>query len=293
MTPYHGPDVLRVVEIELGVADLGRSATFYQDELGFVAVPAEQGVIGISANGKIPLLKLRELPGARPHGQTAGLYHIAFLLPSREELGRFLRRVIQRQIPIKGAADHVVSEAMYLEDPDGNGIEIYADTDDATWRNALGEITMATKPFDYSGVYYAARSAASAMPADTVIGHVHLAVGDLEASARFYRDGVGFSTTSEAFPAAFFFASGGYHHHLAINVWEPAGKKKPARAGLIAQTIVYPDCETATAAIDRIREAGYPLAETAAGPIAVDPDGNRIHITVNVTSDHNKAAVSI
>ncbi len=291
MNTYHGPNVMRVTEMELGVADLGRSAAFYHDELGFSVGASEPGALVLSADDRTPLVKLKEIPGARPHGRTAGLYHVAFLLPSREELGRFLRRAIKRQIPVKGAADHGVSEAVYLEDPDGNGIEVYADTEDTGWRNAGGELVMSTEPFDYSGVYYSAVDAAQTMPEATVIGHVHLSVANLEASARFYRDGLGLSTTSDAFPDALFFASGGYHHHLAINAWDQVGKKHPDRAGLIALTAVFPDCETAVAAIDRIRQAGFPVQETDGSQTAIDPDGNLIRITVQ--TNHENAAVSI
>jgi len=276
MTNYHGERALRVSQLEIAVADLARSAAFYRDELGFTVVVGGSGSAEVSADGRTVLLRLRELPGAKLRGRTAGLYHVAFLLPSREALGDFLRRAIDTQLPIQGAADHRVSEAIYLQDPDGVGIELYADTDDEGWRDALGRLDMGTDPFDYSGVYYAASGTSDRMPASTVIGHVHLSVHALADSLSFYRDVIGLTVTSDGYPGAFFLASGGYHHHLAINAWERVAPRQNDCAGLLSLTFSYADCETAAAAIDRAKTKGLTIADDG----AVDPDGTRIQFTV-------------
>jgi catechol 2,3-dioxygenase len=280
MSRYHGPHALRVSKLEIAVADLARAEAFYRDALGFSVTREEDGSAAVSADGTHVLLLLKEAPGVKPRGRTAGLFHVAFLLPSRAALGGFLRRAIASQIAIQGAADHGVSEAIYLADPDGNGIELYADTDDGSWRNASGELAMGTDPFDYTGVYYAADEAYEHLPEATVVGHVHLAAHDLDASLAFYRDLIGFAVTSDAFPAAYFMASEGYHHHLAINAWERAAGRKPDRAGLVSTTIAFSDCESAQAAIERVRTAKVPLTETATGYATIDPDGTIVRFTV-------------
>lgn len=274
MNGFHGQRVLHVAAIELAVADLARSQAFYRDALGFHVEDRGSGRADVSADGKTVLVTLFERPGSRPRGRTAGLYHVAFLLPSRAALGGFLRRAIRTQLPIQGASDHHVSEAIYLADPDGNGLEFYADRDPSVWRDASGSLDMETDPFDYAGVYYAADDAFDRLPAETRIGHVHLAVNDLHAALAFYRDVLGFPVSSDDFPSAFFFAAGGYHHHLAINAWEQAGPRRVDRAGIVALTFALPDCESAAQVIERAAAAGH------TGDDLADPDGTLIRILI-------------
>ncbi|MFA5006650.1 MAG: VOC family protein [Candidatus Izemoplasmatales bacterium] len=276
---YHGHQALRVGAIELKVADLGRAESFYRDALGFRVARVDDGSAVVSADGVTPLVTLRHAPGAKPRGRTAGLFHVAFLLPSRTALGGFLRRAIDTQLPIQGAADHRVSEAIYLQDPDDHGIEIYADTADSGWRNEAGELDMGTDPFDYSGVYYAAEEA-DGIPAGTTLGHLHLAVRDLEKSLSFYRDVVGFAVTADGYPGARFLSSSGYHHHLALNVWERVLPRVEGRAGLAAATVFFPACEAAAAAAGRARAAGCPEASDDRGTAFLDPDGTLVRFTV-------------
>jgi catechol 2,3-dioxygenase len=275
MSKYHGAGIRHVAQVGLAVADLKRSEAFYRDTLGFTVVSSGPGSAVVSADGSSILLTLTELPGARPRGRTAGLYHVAFLLPSRADLGAFLRRAIATQLPIRGAADHRVSEAIYLEDPDGNGLEFYADTDDADWRDGSGALDMGTEAFDYEGVYYAAEGSLAHMPEETRIGHLHLAVRDLAASFRFYRDIVGFAVSSDDYPSAYFFASSGYHHHLAINNWERATSKREDRAGIRTVVLSLPDCESAEEILRHAKEEGV-----LDGDELVDPDGTRLLLTV-------------
>lgn len=276
---YHGQQALHVGAIDLIVADLGRAEAFYRDALGLTVTRTDGGTAVVSADGTTPLVTLIHRPGVKPRGRTAGLYHVAFLLPSRAALGGFLRRAIDTQLPIQGAADHKVSEAIYLQDPDGNGIEIYADTSDERWRDASGAIDMGTDPFDYSGVYYAADGPAG-IPQGTVLGHLHLAVRDLERSLTFYRDVVGFEVTADGYPGARFLSSSGYHHHLALNVWERSLPRAEGRAGLIGATVVYPDCEAALSAAARARAAGCPEVSEDGMAAFRDPDGTIVRFTV-------------
>lgn len=280
MNNYHGPRSLHVSELHLVVADLNRSTAFYRDALGFKVAENGDGSVDVSADGAKRLLSLTQKPGVLPRGKTAGLYHVAFLLPSRTALGGFLRRAIATQLPIQGAADHRVSEAIYLADPDGNGIEIYADTDDADWRDEAGRLDMGTDPFDYTGVYYAADAEINHMPAATVIGHLHLAVHDLERSKTFYRDVIGLAVTADTYPGAYFLSSAGYHHHLAVNAWERAAIRKGDRAGLVETTIVFPDCESVQASVVRANALGYAVTDHDGGRSCVDPDGTIVRFTV-------------
>jgi len=280
MSNYHGPFTLHISELHLFVADLTRSTAFYRDALGFKVVAHDDCTADVSADGITRLLRLSEKPGLVPRGRTAGLYHVAFLLPSRAALGGFLRRAIATQLPIQGAADHRVSEAIYLADPDENGIEIYADREDAGWRDESGNLDMGTDPFDYSGVYYAAEDASPGMPAETVIGHLHLAVHNLDESLSFYRDVIGLTLTADTYPGAFFLSSKGYHHHLAVNAWEHAMRRTTDRTGLVGTTVVFPDCESAQAAVARANATGFPVTDAEGMLSCVDPDGTILYFTV-------------
>ncbi|GAA4016477.1 VOC family protein [Deinococcus rubellus] len=217
---------------ELSVADLPRSLAFYQTVLGFSVLSrtvtrAELGVAG----AKQPLLILHALERpAAPATRATGLYHLALLLPSRADLGRLLRHVAGLNVPI-GASDHLVSEAIYLTDPDGHGIEVYRDRPRSEWPYEAGprgrQVKMATDPLDVQGVLGSAGNTVwSGLPAATRLGHLHLKVSDQQAASQFYQ-ALGFELMTE-FPGASFLAVGGYHHHLGFNVWESRGASPPA-----------------------------------------------------------------
>lgn len=266
---------------ELRVADLERSLAFYRDLLGFdvLDLTARSALIGAV---RTPLVELRAHAGLLPKPRrAAGLFHLAILLPDRPSLAAMLRRLGEGGIRI-GASDHDVSEALYLDDPDGNGLEIYRDRPRADWRwGPDGLVTMGTKPLDTAGLLAAAPAAAAArfrLPAGTVVGHVHLQVGDLDEAARFYVDAVGFDITCR-YDRALFVSAGGYHHHVGLNTWYSAGAgAAPAgTAGLAAFELVL-SAEGIAALRERLAAHGVAVVSEAGAPVAADPWGNRMRI---------------
>jgi catechol 2,3-dioxygenase len=236
------PATLRLGAVHLTVAELDRSVGFYQDSLGLRLHRREDSVAALGA-GEDDLVVLHEQPGARRAGRHAGLYHYALLYPSREELARAVKRLAVTSTPVSGASDHGVSEAIYLDDPDGNGIELYADRPRAAWPPAgEGErVGMFTRPLDVENLL--ATVAGEQPPRHAGpglrIGHVHLHVGDTGAASDFYTGVLGFEPTA-IYPGAIFVAAGGYHHHLGLNTWrgEGVGPAPEGTVGLREWTIV-------------------------------------------------------
>lgn len=230
---------LRVDTVGLAVRDLDTVSDYYQRVLGLVPLAREKGGVTLGTD-KTPLLKLAGDPALRPRDRRqAGLFHTAFLMPSRADLARWLAHVAEAGVRLHGASDHIVSEALYLADPEGNGIEVYADRPVSRWRDPNGDIHMATEPLDLQDLLKAAEGTAWAgFPQDGIIGHVHLQVGDTSEAERFYRDVLGFDVASR-YPGASFFGSGGYHHQLAANIWNSrgAGRRDPSAAGLAEVTL--------------------------------------------------------
>lgn len=224
------PDDAHVGSVTLSVSQLDRSLPFYLDVLGFRVRRRDDAGVELSADGQRTLVELVEKPGAvsRPRRAT-GLYHFAILVPSRAALGRSLRWLADRGWPLTGAADHLVSEALYLNDPDGLGIEIYRDRPPDSWRTNHGELAMATDPLDLEAIVRepGAEAPWSGLDAATVIGHVHLHVAHLADAEAFYCGAIGFSPTVRRYPGALFVAAGGYHHHLGLNTWAGVGAPAP------------------------------------------------------------------
>ena len=229
------PATLRLGAVHITVTDLDRSVGFYQDALGLRQHRREDGVAALGAGGE-DLLVLHEEPGARPAGRHAGLYHFALLFPSREELARAVQRLALTRTPISGASDHGVSEAIYLPDPDGNGIELYADRPRDAWPPPSGpdeRVGMFTRALDVHALLATIEGEAPVQHAGDGLrmGHMHLHVGDLDAARAFYVDRLGFEVMT-AYPGALFLAAGGYHHHLGVNTWRGEGVG-PAPAGAV------------------------------------------------------------
>jgi len=274
---YRLPAAAHVGRVKLQVADLSRSIEFYEGKLGFKRLGAAPGhaTLGVPDT---PLIELTERKGARPVAPRSrlGLFHFAILLPDRASLGRAMLQLHQAGIDL-GMADHLVSEALYLSDPDGLGIEIYADRKRSDWRTAGEELLMATDPLDTASLLKAAGGEPwGGMPKGTVIGHVHLHVGDLDAARKFYHEALGLDITMQSYPGALFLSAGGYHHHLGVNVW--AGKSaEPAKddeAKLLEWELVVPGADARKAALDSLRAAGF---EGAAGVVA-DPWGTKVRL---------------
>jgi catechol 2,3-dioxygenase len=218
----------RLGAVHLTVSNLERSLAFYQDVLGF-RVQERAGATARLGAGRAPFVVLTEVAGARRVPNRSGLYHFAVLTPSRPALAQSLRRMIETGTAI-GGGDHLVSEAVYLSDPDGNGIEVYRDRPRPTWAYEHGQIKMDTLPLDFQGILAeleGEQSAWTGLAPETVLGHVHLHVGDLAAVETFYRDVVGFDLMVNYGGSALFFSAGGYHHHLGANTWAGVGAPPP------------------------------------------------------------------
>lgn len=266
---------LRLGPVHLTITDIDRSVAFYGHALGLRTHGRQDRTAALGA-GEEHLLVLVEQPAARPPGRHAGLFHFALLYPSREELARAVARLGASATPIDGASDHGVSEAVYLSDPDGNGIELYADRPRERWpAPAPGErVGMFTRPLDLRGLVdlVAAEEPHRHASGGLVVGHLHLHVGDLERGLAFYRDTLGFEEMA-ALPGAAFLSAGGYHHHLGFNTWRGSGVPPvPADAvGLRRWTIVLPDEADLAAAHERLVQAGVEVGEAGAGLLVRDP----------------------
>jgi len=232
------PHDAHIGQVSLTVRDLERSLSFYREVLGFVELgPGRLGPAG----GRV-LIELHERKDAivKPR-RSAGLFHFAILVPSRAALGRSLRRLAETRWPMSGAADHLVSEALYLNDPDGLGIEIYRDRPRDTWRMANGELAMATDPLDLEAIHDepGAETPWNGLEAGTIMGHVHLHVPHIDTAEAFYCGRIGFDPIVRRYPGALFVSAGGYHHHLGLNTWAGIGAPPPPEnsAGLRSFTI--------------------------------------------------------
>lgn len=275
------PDT-RVGYAHLTIPDMKRSLAFYQNVLGMQVHHIEKKVAHLGAGGD-DLLLLTENPDANAPGRATGLYHFAILTPSRFELARSLRNLIQHDIEL-GFGDHIVSEAIYLNDPDGNGIEIYRDRPRSDWYDKDGNFTMGTLPVDVRGVLSELENETDVwqgLHRDTMLGHMHLKIANVNRDAAFYRDIIGFDEMTNIGSAAFL-SAGGYHHHLGMNVWESAGAPppRPDSIGLRYYTIVLPSTDEFARVTNRLLQAGARLEETDAGLLTRDPSQNGVMLTV-------------
>jgi catechol 2,3-dioxygenase len=267
----------RLGAVELTVSDLDRSVGFYEDAIGLQEHRREEGSAALGAGGE-DLLVLVEKPDAVKAGRHAGLYHFALLHPSRLELARAAARLAATRTPIQGASDHGISEAIYLPDPDGNGIELAADRPREEWPD-LSVMSGGPDPLDLGALLerVAEEEPQPSVDPATTIGHVHLHVGDLDAATRFYRDVVGFDVMTHL-PSAVFVAAGGYHHHVGFNTWRgPGVPPAPDNAvGMRHFTIVLEDVAELDALRARAAEAGVPVEDIPEGPLLRDPSGNAL-----------------
>lgn len=260
------PQELEIGRVQIRVSNLERSLDFYQKVVGLQLLRQHGREAEMTADGKQVLLVLREIEEARilRRNSAAGLYHYAILLPDRPSLGLVLRNLIASGIHV-GQGDHLVSEALYIEDPDNNGIELYRDRPRDTWKyEAGGHVVMTTDPVDVDGLLAASEGLSwNGLPAGTVIGHVHFHVGDLEEAKRFYVDALGFQVMANYGAAAMFISAGGYHHHMGLNIW--AGQGAPAApanaAGIDYFTLLLPDSQAVQEVAERVKQAGYPVEE--------------------------------
>jgi catechol 2,3-dioxygenase len=265
--------------VHLTVGDLERSIAYYRESIGLDVLERADGRASLGA-GEGELLVLVEEPGAGPaHGYT-GLYHFALLLPQRADLARWLAHAGRDAVPLVGMSDHFVSEAIYLRDPDGHGIEIYCDRPRDVWEGQVFE-RMTTLPLDVASLMSELRDSEpefEGLPSGTVMGHVHLKVAAISDTIAFYRDVLGFSLMAQLGEQAAFLAAGGYHHHIGANTWESAGASPapPGVASLRHATIVLPAAEERDRLLGLLSAAGHPVQETDDGPLVRDPSGNAL-----------------
>ncbi len=279
---YRLPADLRLGEVRLQVADLERSLAYYQQVLGLRVVRRGPASATLAAAGDdTPLVSLHERRGAAPAPPQGliGLYHFAILLPDRAALGRFVAHLATLGVPA-GASDHLVSEALYLRDPDALGIEVYADRPRSAWRATGRQIRMTTAPLDLPALVTAAEGVPwDGMPAGTRMGHVHLHVGDLEEASRFYHAALGLDRMVWDYPGALFLAAGGYHHHLGLNTWAGAGARPAGDddARLLEWRLLLREPHAAEARAS-LEAAGYAVSATDEGWRTTDPWGTTLHV---------------
>jgi catechol 2,3-dioxygenase len=297
MSEYRLSAATHIGHVHLQVSDHERALAFYGDLLGFRLVARDGVKAMLSATGQAPYhVVLTERLGARRKpGRTTGLYHVAIRLPNRTALSRVFRRLVTHEWPFQGFADHLVSEALYMADPDGNGLELYIDRPREQWRRRNGQLEMATDPLDVEGLLAEADNDSTpwtGIDPGTDIGHVHLHVSDLARAEAFYSGLLGLDVTQRSYPGALFLSAGGYHHHLGVNVWAGVGAPPPPpdAVGLRSFGLVLPSEPAWRVLHRRLQESGVSMEELrpdaqATSVLIRDPDGNGVELLVaeNIT----------
>jgi catechol 2,3-dioxygenase len=269
---------LTIGKVTLTVHDLPGVRAFYEKVVGLhpIAKDSTSASLGV---GQTILLELRRDTAAQRHSpRDSGLFHTAFLLPSRADLGRWTREAAKTRLPLQGTSDHLVSEAIYLADPEGNGVEIYADRPPSLWKWDHGTIAMATEPLDVQDLLDSAGGQSwQGFPEGGTVGHVHLQVGAIAAAEEFYKARLGFDITCH-YPGATFFSTGGYHHHIATNIWNSrgAGARPERSTGLTDLELIAENPETMNALRSRLSTA--PNGDKSASLSVRDPWGTSITI---------------
>ena len=276
----------KIGSVNLSVTNIEKSLQFYTSFLGFQIVKRESSSVFLSPDGKLPyLVALTQTKVKPPNQKTAGLYHFAILLPQRKDLANFFSHLMQHKdkVKIDGFSDHLVSEAIYIRDPDNIGIEIYRDREQSHWKWKNNLVRMTLDPLDIEGLQKESTQSWDGVPTDTTIGHVHLHVTNLEKAKKFYSEILGFKNTA-SMQGALFFASGNYHHHIATNVWLgedilPANSGFP---GLDYFTINFSSADKLTDLIDKLNASKIHFRKLNDGLFAIsDKDGISIHLTTN------------
>ncbi|HXP60015.1 MAG TPA: VOC family protein [Dongiaceae bacterium] len=287
------PDHTRISQVHLRTANLEGALAFYCGVLGLKLHhgPGPKAILSAAGGGPGLLALTEELKARQPPPRTTGLYHCAIRYPRRQDLGQACRRLVQSGYPVAGASDHGVSEAVYLSDPEGNGVELYADRPRAQWPWRGGQLAMVSEALGLDALLAVAakESAAAQLPPQTDIGHVHLQVADLAAAERFYSEFLGLAVTQRSCPGALFFAAGGYHHHVGVNTWAGKAPPPPNSVGLISYRLEVPVTEILYCLGHRAPLLGYETRsgpEDEAGPILQirDPNGTWLEIQGSPTA---------
>ncbi|MDB5052861.1 MAG: hypothetical protein JWM44_911 [Bacilli bacterium] len=276
-------------QIHLKVSQLERSIQFYREVVGFELLQKVGNTAELTVDGKNRLLVLEEIPNAVivPRRNTTGLYHFAILVPTREDLSLSLRNLLHHQIHV-GQGDHLVSEALYITDPDNNGIEIYADRPRSTWKwDGQKQVIMATDPIEWQSLLdEAGEQTWNKLSSETIIGHVHLHVADLQKAEQFYCQTLGFEITAKMGDMALFISAGGYHHHIGLNTWAGVGAPPPPpdAVGLRYYSIIIPNTNELETILTNLKNAGIPVEQQDGGWLVQDPSKNTILLVARGTN---------
>jgi catechol 2,3-dioxygenase len=266
--------------VELTVSDLDRSLDYYRGAIGLSVLEQGGGEARLGANGT-ELLRFVEVPGAGSARGYTGLFHIALLLPERRDLARWLAHAARDRVALTGLSDHYVSEAIYMQDPDDHGIEIYADRPREVWEGDVGQ-RLTTEPLNVESLLGELDDPQSerfeGQPDGTRMGHVHFRVADIPSTIQFFQGVLGMDLMATYGGQAAFLSAGGYHHHVGANTWESAGRPAPPEgsAALRRATIVFPDTASRDKAAQRVVDSGQEPEDTPEGPVVRDPSGNRL-----------------
>ena len=271
--------------VHLTVSDLARSLDYYRSAVGLRVLDEAAGQASLGTDGR-ELLALVEERSAEPSTAYTGLYHFALVVPERADLAAWLAHAARDRVPMGGLSDHFVSEALYLSDPDGHGIEIYCDRPREIWAGKVGT-TLTTMPLDVDDLLGVLDDPATepfdGLPAGTAMGHVHLKVSSIPETIEFYRDVLGLDLTAQLGDQAAFLSAGGYHHHVGANTWESAGAPHPppGTTALRHATVVLPDEQARAGVVAAVESAGLPVGDHEGEPLVRDPSGNALVLVVS------------
>lgn len=281
---FHREPNVFVSHVHLKVADLQRSIDFYQQVIGFQVLEQTENKASLSADGKTVLVTVEQPEHIHSKQlRTTGLYHFALLLPARSDLAKVIEHFIKIGYPLQGASDHLVSEALYLADPDGNGIEIYTDRPSTTWKWNNEEVVMSTERLDIENILAEGDGKPWAgLPSDTLMGHIHLHVSELHKTEEFYCKGLGFNVVTRYGGQALFISTGRYHHHIGLNTWNGLGAPAPSEnsVGLRNFTLVFPNEEARMGAVASLEKIGAAVTKENDQYKTADPSGNQILLSL-------------
>ncbi|MFN7251542.1 MAG: VOC family protein [Anaerobacillus sp.] len=278
---FHCDPITYISQVNLKVQNIERSIIFYKEVIGFKVLEQSERTAKLTADGKSVLLSIEQPDDVVPRqGRTTGLYHFALLLPTRSDLAKIVLHFEKIGVQL-GSSDHLVSEALYLSDPDGNGIEIYVDRDPSEWNWNNGEVEMTVDPLNFSDLLsYGKLQSWKGLPAETVIGHIHLHVSELKRTEEFYIKGLGFEVVNRFGTQALFISDGKYHHHIGLNTWNGVGAPTPPpnSVGLQLFTLMLSSEEKKNKIIAQLKAVGASVTEENGSIVTTDPSGNRIRL---------------
>ncbi|MCO7125753.1 VOC family protein [Sporolactobacillus shoreicorticis] len=280
---FHKAPNTYVDQVNLYVQNTERSKDFYSGVLGLRVLKETKKIVTFAANGSDPLITVEQTINVLPQNRrSSGLYHLALRVPTRKDLAAVMAHLLKEEYPLVGGADHAVSEALYLNDPDGNGVEIYCDRPSEKWKWENGRVFMPTNAMDKHLLDELNGESWTGLSKETIMGHLHLQVANLKEAEKFYLNGLGFNLAAAYEPYADFISTGGYHHHLGLNVWNSRGVpvQEGAHIGLNYYRLIFPDRQTRREAIDRLIKLGVFIEQTEGHTFAKDPSGIKLELAV-------------